>query len=213
MRMIQEEPSVLRQTCNSSKMSLFSTAPRAFACALVALVCLGLAAPQAAAGSRGVGAGIAGAIILNELAKGGGKRKATKQQRSKKRLATKPKKQRPKEMTPDATANAATEKKKPADSAPPKEAVTTGSTGATAKAAAAVGGPGIISHPDEIRAAQQHLRFMGYDIPNESGAMDVKTKSAVMQFQDSIGAPVTGELTTEQLQMLFVKVAGKREGS
>ena len=53
---------------------------------------------------------------------------------------------------------------------------------------------------------------MGYDIPHESGAMDVKTKSAVMQFQDSIGAPVTGDLTTEQLQTLFVKVAGKRDG-
>jgi peptidoglycan hydrolase-like protein with peptidoglycan-binding domain len=43
--------------------------------------------------------------------------------------------------------------------------------------------------PDEIKAAQQHLKFMGYDIVQENGTVDPKTKSAVMQFQDSIGAP------------------------
>lgn len=209
--MMQPEASVLRQTCKPSRMDLAVIARRASSGATMALVFLGLTAPHAAAGSRGVGAGIAGAILLNEFTKGSGKRKAAKPQRSNKTLATKPKKQRPKQTKPDARDDVATAKNEPASNAPPKEALT--STGTAAKAAAVAGGAGIISRPDEIRAAQQHLRFMGYDIPQESGAMDVKTKSAVMQFQDSIGAPVTGELTTEQLQTLFVKVAGKREGS
>ncbi|WP_171946440.1 peptidoglycan-binding domain-containing protein [Hyphomicrobium sp. CS1GBMeth3] len=154
---------------------------------------------------------MAGAVLLNELAKGTGKRKAAKPQRSKKGIATKPKKQRqrPKETTPEVTDDVAAVKKAPANSSPPKNALT---TGATAKPAAAVGGASIISRPDEIKAAQQHLRFMGYDVPNESGTVDVKTKSAVMQFQDSIGVPVTGDLTSEQLRVLFMKVAGKKEG-
>jgi hypothetical protein len=50
---------------------------------------------------------------------------------------------------------------------------------------------------------------MGYDVPRASGSMDLKTKVAIMQFQDSIGAPTTGVLTREQLQMLFLKAAAR----
>jgi len=60
-----------------------------------------------------------------------------------------------------------------------------------------------LSTPAEISLAQQHLRFIGYDIPETSGAWDVRTKVAVMRFQYSIGLPMTGVLTREQLQMLF----------
>lgn len=209
----KREGSVLSQTCK--KTGLAGAAGRVLAGVLVVAACLALNIHPAVAGKRGVsvGAGIAGAILLNELAKGGGKKKAAKGQRAKKSVATKSKKQRPKEAVPEVEDDAVAVKKDSADSGLAKETITTGSTGAAAKPAAAVTGAGIVSRPDEIKAAQQHLRFMGYDIPQETGAIDAKTKSAVMQFQDSIGAPVTGNLTTEQLQMLFVKVAGKREGS
>ena len=64
-----------------------------------------------------------------------------------------------------------------------------------------------ISTPAEITSAQEHLKFMGYDIPQPSGALDLKTTIAIIQFQDSIGAPTTGLLTREQLGMLFQKAA------
>lgn len=206
---------MLSHTCKQSNRGLAGAARRVLAGALLVVACLALNIHPAVAGKRGVsvGAGIAGAILLNELAKGGGKKKAVKTQRAKKSVATKPKKQRPKEAAPEVEEDAVAVKKDSADSGLVKEPITTGSTGAAAKPVAAASGAGLVSRPDEIKAAQQHLRFMGYDIPQETGAMDAKTKSAVMQFQDSIGAPVTGDLTTEQLQMLFVKVAGKREGS
>jgi hypothetical protein len=35
------------------------------------------------------------------------------------------------------------------------------------------------------------------------------TKNAIMKFQDSLGAPATGELTVEQLQRLFVMDSDK----
>ncbi len=67
----------------------------------------------------------------------------------------------------------------------------------------------VISTPEEIKSAQQHLKYMGYDVPEATGTPDTKTRSAVMKFQESIKAPVTGDLTSEQLQMLFMKVAGQ----
>lgn len=67
----------------------------------------------------------------------------------------------------------------------------------------------IISTQSEITAAQQHLKFMGYDVPNSSGVFDLKTKIAVMQFQETIDAETTGEMTMDQLQVLFQKVAEK----
>lgn len=66
----------------------------------------------------------------------------------------------------------------------------------------------VISTPAEISAAQDHLRYLGYDVPHTTGIIDERTKAAALAFQTSIGATATGELTTEQLQALFVKVAG-----
>lgn len=168
--------------------------------------------------TRAIGAGIAGAIILNELAKGSGKRKAAAPRRAKRGVATrtsKPTKQRARQKTRDRDAAAVASKDDATESGLVKDSIETGSTtspGQEKAALAAHSGVALISSSDEIKAAQQHLKFMGYDIPQETGALDAKTKSAVMQFQDSIGAPVTGDLTTEQLQMLFMKVANKREG-
>src|SRR5262245_37015512 len=67
--------------------------------------------------------------------------------------------------------------------------------------------PNTISAPAEVTSAQEHLRYLGYDVPAATGAVDLKTKFAIMQFQESIGAPSTGALTVEQLQALFVKAA------
>jgi hypothetical protein len=64
-----------------------------------------------------------------------------------------------------------------------------------------------ISTPAEITSAQEHLKFMGYDIPQASGALDLETTIAIIEFQESIGAPTTGLLTREQLGMLFQKAA------
>jgi hypothetical protein len=64
-----------------------------------------------------------------------------------------------------------------------------------------------ISTPAEITSAQEHLKFMGYDVPQASGALDLKTTIAIIQFQDSIGAPTTGLLTREQLGTLFQEAA------
>jgi hypothetical protein len=96
-------------------------------------------------------------------------------------------------------------------SAPPPPAATS-----TVQAPQPVG-PGdtasaAIATSAEITLAQGHLQFMGYDIPQASGAVDLKTKIAIMQFQDSIGAPTTGLLTRGQLQMLFQKAATRLQG-
>ena len=64
----------------------------------------------------------------------------------------------------------------------------------------------VISTPDEIKAAQQHLNYMGYDIP-ATGKLDARTRSAFNVFQRSIDAEPTGILTHDQLQTLFVKAA------
>ena len=69
--------------------------------------------------------------------------------------------------------------------------------------------PSSISTPAEITSAQEHLKFLGYDVPEASGTMDLKTKIAIMQFQDAIGAPTTGLLSREQLQRLFQEAAAR----
>lgn len=69
-----------------------------------------------------------------------------------------------------------------------------------------------ISSPAEIASAQEHLKFLGYEIPQTGGEMDLKTKIAIMQFQDSLGATTTGDLTLEQLQTLFQKAAARSQG-
>lgn len=210
----------IEPTCNRRKLFSPGCAIRILGIALLCFGCVSLGADRAAAGKRGVstfGVGAAGALLLNELTKGGGKRKSATQQKSKRNVATrpsKPAKQNAREKASDTDDSVAASKKELPESTPVKESISTGSTSPRQdKAIVGASGAGLISASDEIKAAQQHLRFMGYDIPQETGTMDAKTKSAVMQFQDSIGAPVTGDLTTDQLQMLFVKVAGKREGS
>ncbi|MEI9902387.1 MAG: peptidoglycan-binding domain-containing protein [Hyphomicrobium sp.] len=70
-----------------------------------------------------------------------------------------------------------------------------------------------IASNSEIKAAQQHLQYMGYDVRDISGTLDLKTKIAIMQFQDSIGQPSTGVMTVKQLQTLFLKVAEKTAAS
>ncbi|MCC7254008.1 peptidoglycan-binding domain-containing protein [Hyphomicrobium sp.] len=192
-------------------------AGRLFAIALLCFLGMSVSIDRAAAQSRtarAIGAGIAGALILNELSKGSGKRKSATSRRSKRSVATraskpsKPSKQQArKKKTYDSDEGVVAAKSDTSESGMVNQNITTGST------ASVQGASALISSPDEIKAAQQHLRFMGYDIAQETGTVDAKTKSAVMQFQDSIGAPVTGDLTIDQLQMLFVKVASKREGS
>jgi hypothetical protein len=64
----------------------------------------------------------------------------------------------------------------------------------------------VISTPDEIKAAQQHLSYMGYDV-TATGRLDARTRSAFSAFQRSINAEATGILTYDQLQALFQKAA------
>lgn len=85
----------------------------------------------------------------------------------------------------------------------------TAALAATGVAATAASDAKTISSKSEIKSAQEHLKYMGYDVPELNGTLDLKTKIAVMQFQDSIGAESTGNLTVKQLQTLFVKVAEK----
>lgn len=205
-----------RHSCNRQNGRLTGIAGRIFAIALLLFLGLSVSVERASAQSRttrAIGAGIAGALILNELSKGTGKRKSAAPRRSKRSVATrasKPTKQKARKKTYDSGDSAVASTK----SSTPKDDIETGSTTSPAheKAATMQNASALISSHDEIKAAQQHLRFMGYDTVQESGTMDARTKSAVMQFQDSIGAPVTGDLTIEQLQMLFMKVASKRTG-
>lgn len=73
--------------------------------------------------------------------------------------------------------------------------------------AASVDGDAIISTAPEIKVAQEHLKFLGYDVPSATGTLDSKTKIATIQFQESLGVPTTGELTVNQLQALLVKAS------
>lgn len=69
----------------------------------------------------------------------------------------------------------------------------------------------IISTPEEIKSAQEHLIYLGYDIPAATGRMDAWTKAAIREFQQSTGAVPTGALTHDQLQALFVKTASQAQ--
>jgi hypothetical protein len=69
----------------------------------------------------------------------------------------------------------------------------------------------IISTPEEIKAAQEHLQYLGYDIPAATGKMDPQTRAAIREFQQSRGAVPTGAMTYDQLQELFVKTAEKAQ--
>ena len=185
------------------------------AIALLFFASMSVSVERAAAGKRaagGIGAGIVGVIILNELSKGGGKRKAASTKRKVVTPSTKSTKSSREKRNDDDVVES---KKGLVEPTAAKGDIATGSTTVPGKETGSTGqsGPPLVSTPDEIKAAQQHLKFMGYDIVQENGTVDPKTKSAVMQFQDSIGAPVTGDLTVEQLQTLFKKVASKKTGS
>ena len=87
-------------------------------------------------------------------------------------------------------------------------------TAAADPAPAPAAGPvaaAIISTPEEIKSAQEHLQYLGYDIPAATGKMDAQTKAAIREFQQSRGAVPTGALTYDQLQELFVKTAEKAQ--
>jgi hypothetical protein len=205
----------------------------------MAAVGLCLSLPSAAiAQTRGIGIGIGvgtGIMVLKGLSnsvKSGSKgksSKATASSKSKKRYAAKKKssggssKSRKEEETdiakdgddaarettsasPDAAA--ATAKPSAGPGLPPD----TGSAAAIAAGATATDALAITSK-SEVAAAQQHLQYMGYDVRDVSGTLDLKTKIAVMQFQDSIGQPSTGVMTVKQLQTLFLKVAEKTAAS
>jgi Putative peptidoglycan binding domain len=104
----------------------------------------------------------------------------------------------------------------PAVTAVAAPAATVGAVAAPAAALAAATGKETsptaetISTPEEIKSAQEHLRYLGYDVPDATGALDLKTKIAIMRFQDSAGDSSTGVLTVEQLQLLF-KQASERQ--
>ena len=87
-----------------------------------------------------------------------------------------------------------------AAAAPPTQ---TGALGAE------VGKVELISTSAEIKSAQEHLAFMGHDIPEANGVLDLKTKIAIMEFQDKLGSPATGQLTVEQLQTLYKRASAQ----
>lgn len=181
----------------------------------------------AEAQTRGIGIGIGtGMMILNGLsksAKSGGKSKSTASSKSKKKYAAKKKGSGSKGKTDDDDAPARAESEpaiesataaKPdavpaAAAAPAPNAGTAAAAGGAAAIAtgAAAGEATAIASNSEIKAAQQHLQYMGYDVRDVSGTLDLKTKIAIMQFQDSIGESSTGILTVKQLQTLFLKAS------
>lgn len=193
-------------------------------------------ATRAAAQSNGVGIGLGvsgGLKLLNELSKGTKtkKGKSASKKTTKKTYGSKKKdngsstaskgknKNKSDDESGDDTAAADDGKAKagakdeatvPAAAATAPAASGTAALAATGVAAAAASGEAkLISSKSEIKSAQDHLKFMGYDVPDANGTLDLKTKIAMMQFQDSIGEPSSGVLTVKQLQTLFVKVSEK----
>lgn len=166
------------------------------------LVVMNVPAAQARKGTRigvGIGAGIIGAIILNELAR---EDEVTKSRASSgKNPASKGQQRQP----------AGTQKQA-------KRAATAAATKATETPAVvsnprSQGADSPISTTAEITAAQQHLKYMDYDVPHATGDLDPKTKAAIATFQKTIGASPTGILTAKQLQALFVKAAERQAQS
>ena len=179
--------------------------------------------------SRGIGIGIGtGMMILkglsNSAKSGSGKsRKSYSSTKSSKKTYAAKKKSRGSRDDDDAPAKTASESKTEGAAAENADTVAAAPTSAVpAGAAAAAGGAAIatgstseaadvesptISTPSEIKAAQEHLKYMGYEVPEINGKVDLKTKIAVMQFQDSLGEESTGSLTIKQLQTLFLKVS------
>jgi hypothetical protein len=201
------------------------------AAALTACVSLALLSPRTVEASDrrgsvsvGIGVGIIGGLIagslLNEEAKSkkpepserskAGSKPASKSTRTKQPRSPAPAAVPAAPQVPAAPIEASTPKAvTPAAAVPaPAAPVETGAIPAAAPAGPAVGMP--ISTPAEIVSAQEHLRYMGYDVPQASGVIDLKTKIAILQFQESIGQATTGVLTVEQLQALFMRAAERK---
>ncbi len=198
-------------------------------CAAFCLVsfCIALISfATAHAGSRGVGVGIgvgAGLQILNQLSKGataskGSAKKKTATGSSNKKTTRKAKQQRDNSgeakttAKRDETPEPEQAKTEPQPSLPAAAAAAT--VPAAAVAAPTVTGAvptdsgqsaSLISTREEVTSAQEHLRYLGYDVPAMTGVIDLNTKIAIMKFQDSIGAPPTGGLTVDQLQKLYAR--------
>lgn len=213
-----------RKTVNGSLSSMLR-----YTLLLLTAICLLMAAtPSADARSRGISIGIGvgtGLVILKSLSGGKSRQRAGRYSRSKKygtrssRMVhsarrSKGKSRRNMDGDDSIPVEAATEPAtvEPAE-AQTQPAPATGSTAPAVTGAlptAAVGASEKISTTAEITAAQEHLRYLGYDVPSISGSVDLPTKIAVMKFQESISAPTTGELTVEQLKRMFV-LASERQ--
>jgi hypothetical protein len=188
-------------------------------------------ASGAEAGSRSVGVGIGigtGLQILNQLSKGGSgstrKRSYSKKNgtgnsvKSAKKGKTQPRKDDDEAKTVTSKADEGGEassksNEKEAGVAPnsqPAGSATLATVPTTTAALPAAAG-NVISTKEEITSAQEHLRYLGYEVPVTSDKLDLDTKIAVMKFQDSIGAQATGALTIEQLQRLFVMADEKQK--
>jgi len=188
----------------------------------------------------GIGLGVAGGLnLLNNLSKGGKastsrSSKSSREKKSKKTYSAKKKGSGSSRGSDEADAPARGESEPKIDNAaagkpdavtaPPASSLpnvgTAAAAGGTAAAVATSPAAGAvtgdvrtISSDSEIKAAQQHLQYMGYDVGDVSGKLDLKTKIATMQFQDSIGEPSTGVMTVKQLQTLFLKVSQKTAAS
>jgi hypothetical protein len=190
----------------------FNAGTRAVAAMVISVALVATPLQMSRAGSSNgvkIGIGVVGGLLLlDELSK-------SSKTKSKRSTASGSKSQ-----TTTRKAVTATEKTQPATPQPvikPGEAVARQSgpaAAATLPVTASVPPnanslTAVISTPDEIRSAQQHLSYMGYNVPEANGVLDARTKGAVMLFQESIGAPVTGDLTQSQLLLLFGKVAQK----
>lgn len=182
------------------------------------------------AGSRNVGVGIgvgAGLLLLDQLSKSkSGKKSSSKKRRNDEAPRTSKAKKQPRdveESQPETASKASDDKSsngadtpavgaQPAATAPPVTTTATTAPAATAALPAPLAvSSNVLSTPDEITSAQEHLRFLGYDVAATTGVLDLNTKIAIMKFQDAIGAPATGELTVQQLQRLYV-LADERRG-
>lgn len=223
---------------SSGPISRATRAPkpgRSMALAILAIVGLSMTFGIAQAGSRNVGIGVGtGLQILNELSKAGttkkrsAKKKTYKAQEKKSPSKTAKRPRDDEESAPksaskgddDAAGQESTEAQGETAPAPQPAATTPAATAATAATAAAATGalpdpaaaaPSVISTPQEISSTQEHLRYLGYNVPSPAGVLDVDTKIAIMKFQDSIKAEPTGVITAAQLRRLYTLADEKQK--
>ena len=55
-----------------------------------------------------------------------------------------------------------------------------------------------------VRDAQRALRDLGYDVGPVDGSVGLKTRSALLRFQQSRGLPMTGQLDAESMARLDI---------